>query len=531
LPDRHRLRALSLVAALVVAGVDAGSNDLSLIEAVRSGNRPAVTTLLRGKADVNLPEPDGTTALHWAAQANDVETARLLLKAGANAKVANRYGATPLSVAAINGNPTLVQLLLEAGADPNGIIADGQTVLMVAARTGNADVVRQLLDRGANVAAQEALLGENALMWAASENHGAVVALLLARGANPNARSKPLNFPKDRFGLEGVLTILPKGGWTPLMYAARDGAPDAARALIEGGAEIDAADAEGTTALIRAIQNAHYDTAVVLIERGADVDLADTVGMGPLYAAVDMSSLGEVFGRPPRRVRDRHTVLDLITRLLERGADPNAVLKASTLQRAHTPGDPALGAGATPLMRAAKHGDHKAVALLLEAGADVSLAARGGTALMYASGLGRGQSAFAEDVGAEPDFLETVKLLLARGAEVNAANPQGGTPAHFAAQAGFDTVIQLLAQHGAALDVPDKQGRAPADLARGVGVRGRAGGPPIIHADTAALIERLLVQQGKPVPPPATEQPAPGRRGGPPPAGPPASPATAPVQP
>jgi ankyrin repeat protein len=490
-----RHRALVLVVALLAAGVSASSNTATLVEAVRSGNQEAVRTLLRGRVDVNAAEPDGTTALHYAVQGDDLETVKLLLKAGAKAAAVNRHGSTPLALAAVNGNAAMVALLLDAGADANTVVSKGQTVLMTAARTGNAAAVQVLLDRGANVAAQEELLGENALMWAASENHADVVALLVKRGADPNATSKVLSFPKDRFGLEGVLTILPRGGWPALMYAARDGGDRAAAALVDAGASVNVADAEGTTPLIRAIQNAHYDTAAVLLEKGADPNLVDSTGMGALYAAVDMNTLGEVYGRPARKVNDRHTALDVIALLLEKGADANARLRAPTLTRAHTPGEPTLGDGTTPLMRAAKHGDHRAMRLLLAKGADVSAAQRsGGTALMFACGLGRGTSAFAEDVGVEADMFKAAQLAIEHGADVNLANGQGGTAAHFAAQSGFESVIALLAQHGARLDVKDKQGRVPADLARGVGVRGRAGGPAILHPKTAELIEKLLAR-------------------------------------
>jgi ankyrin repeat protein len=311
-------------------------------------------------------------------------------------------------------------------------------------------------------------------------------ALLLARGADPNARSKALTFPKDRFGLEGVLTILPPGKWTPLMYAAREGAAHAARALADGGADLNAVDPEGATALLRAIMNGHYDTAAVLIEHGADPNLADTAGMAPLYATVDMNSLGEVYGRPPRRPTDTHTAFEVERLLLEHGADVNARLKTPTLTRAHTPGDPVLGEGATALMRAAKHGDYRSMQILLDHGGDVSLKQKNGTtALMLASGLGRGQSAFSEDVGTESDLFKAAQLAVMHGADVSLVHDSGNTALHYAAQSGLNSVVTLLAEHGAALDVKDKNGRTPADAALGVGSRGRAGGPAIVHQDTA----------------------------------------------
>jgi ankyrin repeat protein len=494
----RRARAVLVGVALLASIVGIAGDAVRLIDAVRAGDRDTVRGLLRAKVDVNAAEADGTTALHFAVQANDIETTRLLLAAGANARAANRYGSTPVLVAATNGNPALIEMLLAAGADSNTTAAKGQTVLMTAARTGNAAAVKVLLDRGANVAAREELLGEDALMWAASEDHADVVALLLARGAEPNARSKALTFPKDRFGLEGVLTILPPGKWTPLMYAAREGAAHAARALADGGADLNAVDPEGATALLRAIMNAHYDTAAVLIEHGADPNLADAAGMAPLYATVDMNSLGEVYGRPPRRVTDTHTALQIERLLLEHGAETNARLKTPTLIRAHTPGDPVLGEGATALMRAAKHGDYRSMQILLDHGADVSLKQKNGTtALMLASGLGRGQSAFSEDVGTESDLFKAVQLAVMHGADVTLVHDSGNTALHYAAQSGLNSVVTLLAEHGAPLDAKDKNGRTPADAALGVGSRGRAGGPAIVHQDTAALIKKLLDERAR----------------------------------
>jgi ankyrin repeat protein len=483
--------------AMVIAAITvAGGQSPNLREAVRSGNATAVRALLQKRVDVNAADADGTTALHWAVRGNDAETVRALLRAGANANAANSYAMTPLILAAVNGNAAITQALLDAGADPNRPASRGQTPLMTAARAGNASTVKALLDRGAKVDAREAVLGEQALMWAAAENHAEVVRLLLSRGADVKARSNALTFPKDRFGLEGVTTILPKGDWPALMYAARDGAPDAARALAKGGADLNLKDPEGTTALVRAIINSHYDTAAVLLEEGADPNIVDTSGMAALYAAVDMSSLGEIYGRPPRPVSDTHSVLDLIALLLQRGAEVNAKLKAATQMRNHTPGEGTLGDGATALMRAAKHGDYRAMEILLKHGADVTLKQRqGATALLFACGFGRGASAFAEDVGTEADLFKAVQLLVERGADVKISNDAGGTVMHFAAQSGFNSVVKYLAGKGAALDQKDKQGRTPVDVANGVGGRGRAGGPPILHKDTAALIQQLIAQQ------------------------------------
>ena len=483
---------IALVALLSVASLSAGPRESSLSEAIQAGDRQAIQKLLKDPAAVKATEADGTTPLHWAVRADDMETSKALLTAGANASAANRYGVTPLSLAAVNGNAGLIEALLAAGASANTVVSKGQTVLMTAARTGNPAAARVLIEHGADVNAHESQLGETALMWAASENQAEVVTLLASRGADINARSSTIQFPKDRFGLEGVLTILPHGNWTPLMYAARDGGVDAARALAKAGAEVNATDPDGTTALILAIMNAHYDTANAILEAGADPNITDKAGMAALYAAVDMSSLGEVYGMPPRKVNDTLKPTDVMSRLIAKGAVVDALLKSPTLQRNHTPGEGQLGAGTTPLMRAARNGDFAAMQILLAAGADPTLKQpRGTTALMMASGLGRGLGVFAKDYGTEADLRQAVELLVERNVDVNASTDDGITAIHLAAQGGLDSIVRVLAKAGARLDVKDKRGRTPVDMAMGVGGRGRAGGPPPVYERTAKLLKEL----------------------------------------
>ena len=242
--------------------------------------------------------------------------------------------------------------------------------------------------------------------------------------------------------------------------------------------------------------NSHYDTASVLLEAGANPNLTDKAGMGALYAAVDMSSLGEVYGLPPRKVKDTLTPADLMSRLIAKGAIVDARLTSATIQRNHTPGEPQLGAGTTPLMRAARNGDFAAMRILLDSGADPNLTQpKGSNALTMSAGLGRGLGVFAKDYGTEADLREATQLLLDRGVDVNHANDDGLTAIHLAAQAGLDSVVTLLAERGATLDVKDKKGRTPIDMAMGVGGRGRAGGPPPVYERTAALLKRLASER------------------------------------
>ena len=505
---------LALFAVALVSAGGLGDGDTALLEAVKSGDHAAVRSLLKQTAAINTAEADGTTPLHWAVRADDLESVQMLLRAGASAKGANRYGVTPLSLAALNGNAVMIEALLKAGADPNARLAEDQTILMAAARAGNPAAVKMLLDHGADVNAKERVLGETALMWAAMEDHADAIKLLVARGADINAQSDKTTFPKFKFG-DGIVartTILPRGGWTPLMYAARQGAMNAARALAESGADLNRTDPNGTSALVSAIINLHFDLAAVLIDKGADPNVAETSGMAALYAAVDMHTLAETVGRPNPKPHDTLDSPDIVKALLAHGARPNAKLVTPIMDRVHNDGnsDAALGDGATPLMRAAKQGDVTMMRILLDHGADPSLATkRGTTALMFSAsraGGFRGVGARAS----EQDAVAAVALCLERGAPINAVDESGQTVLHVAVASGPDSVVKLLAEKGADLFAKDQRGRTPLDVALGVGGGGRgrggpaagnvAGGdgqaapaqPPAANAGKIALLRQLM---------------------------------------
>ena len=221
---------------------------------------------------------------------------------------------------------------------------------------------------------------------------------------------------------------------------------------VDAGAEVNALDPDRSTPAIIATINGHYDVAAMLVERGADPNITDAAGMAVLYAAVDMNTLGEVYGRPGRKSTSTVSALELMKVLLDHRADQNAQLRSTTLQRAHTPGEPLLGEGTTPVMRAAKNGDAAAIRLLLAHGADPALPQRNHTtALMFAAGNGRGTGVFTKDIGTERDLMESVKVLVEHGVDVNAFNDNGQTAMHFAAQVS-DDIVRYLAAHGAKID-------------------------------------------------------------------------------
>lgn len=470
-----------------------------LVDAVKSGDRAAALKMIEQRVDVNTAEPDGTTALHWAVHRNDLDLVERLIRAGANAKAKNDYGATPMSEAAVLGNAAMIDRLLKAGADVESPNADGQTALMVAARTGSVEAARVLLKNGADVNAKEQWREQTALMWAAAQSQPAMVKELLAHGADPNARSKINGWERQVTG-EPRAIYRPAGGWTPLLYSAREGCVECARSLVEGGAGINMADPEEVSPLLLASLNGRFDTVAYLISKGANVNKWDWYGRTPLYAAVDLNTIPRG-GRPDQPSLDETTSLQVIEQLLAAGANPNAQLKLAPPFRniGNDRGlDGMLTIGTTPLIRAAKAFDAPAIQLLLAKGANINLPnTRGITPIMAASGLGsvdadtRGIYT-TEDV--QQRSIASLKLLMAAGGDVNSKEPgRGLTLLHEAARWGWNDVVQFLVDNGAKLDAKDNRGLTPVDSALGkAGGNSRGGARIDVHEDTAALLRELM---------------------------------------
>jgi ankyrin repeat protein len=477
-----RILAILLVLLAVAAGMRAAENDYRLIEAAKQGNKATIRALLKEKIPINTAATDGTTALHWVVRSDDIETTRLLLQAGANVRLADRYGITALRLAAENGSAAMIEVLVKAGADPNTTLPTGETALMTAAHTGKPDAVGMLLTHGAKPNERDNRFGETAMMWAAAENNAAAIRVLADGGGDLNAKSRLMDFPEFKFLTSGmVITALPKGGWTPLMYAARQGSLDAARALMEAGANPNLTDPDGTTATIIAIINAHFDLAAMLAEKGADLNVADSSGMTALYAAVDMHTLGPMLSRPAPKVTDKLDAGALVPVLLKHGANPDLRLKKPIIGRHHDSGDASMGEGTTALMRAAKSSDFEVIKSLLQGGANPSITQKDYSNMTMILLNGRG-------AGNEAAVLETIKLCVAHGLDIDSFNANGQTLLHLAVQRGNNSIVRYLAESGAKLDMKNKQGRTPMDLALGVGAgpggpvgpggRGARGGGP-----------------------------------------------------
>jgi len=487
------MRAL---ATLLFTGVfAAGIASAQIADAVEHHDAEALRSLLKQKTNVNAAQLDGTTALHWAAHWDDLETVNLLLRAGADPKIANRYGATPLSEAATAGNAPMIEALLKAGADPKTLTtADGETVLMTAARAGNVDAVKILLDHGADVNARENYKGQTALMWAAGERHPEVVKLLLAHGADWKVRSfdRPTKLPK----LSAASSVSPmaRGGFTAFLFTAREGDIESAKAMLDGGVDINQTDVDGATALVVAIMNKKYTFAKFLLDRGANPNLADDKGRAALYAAVDMRN-EDYSTLPNRKEDDPIPSLEIVKALLDRGANLNMALTKSLPGRSGMDsGDTSLGEGTTPLMRAAFSGDATVMRILLAKGADPKLTTKDGTtALMIAAGVGY-RDKFTR--GTEAEALESLKVALDAGLDLSQTSTRGDTALHGAANRGADTIVQFLVDHGGKLDAKNKQGFTPLDIALG---KNSMGALPVPHDSTVDLIRKLGGREGKDV--------------------------------
>ena len=523
-------RTISSAAALLLLATTSVGAASDVADAVQNGDTTAVRRLVTAKADVNAPQPDGATALHWAVYRDDLPTVDLLLKAGANAKAANSFGATPLSMAAETGSYAVVQRLLDAGADANERIADRDTVLMMAARSGSVDTIKLLLDRGAEVNATESSRGTTALMWAAAQGHAPAVQLLVDRGADVSAVSapawqdRPVRYgkatdPRPSQGRNQDLVVSqvgPRntrardgGGLTPLVFAVRANSLDSVRVLLKAGADVNQVTRYGWSPLLVATQNRYYQLASVLLDQGANPNLTNKGGWSPLYLAVDNRNIEGGDYPVPKADMDP---LEFIKRLIDKGANVNWRVQESTWYRTVFTSQWVHEDGATAFWRASQSSDLVVMKLLLEHGADPNIATNVGvTPLQVAAGIGWVEGVTYE--WSKDANVEAVKLLMSLGNDPNAQAQTGRTALHGAGHKGATRVIQVLVDAGAKLDLRDygqsgndAGGRLafhkylPVDYADGLIRIGTQSA--IIQPEAGNLLRKLMTERGMPIPPP-----------------------------
>lgn len=480
-----RAVAWSLATLLLTTSFSAQNQDTTLVDAAERQDWQTVSRLVAASADVNGTQADGATALQWAAHWDTLEAVDQLLRAGADVNAANDLGVTPMALACENGSAAVAERLLEADADANATLpVQGESVLMTAALTGNVDLVELLLNNGADVNARTITSGQTALMWAISENHVETVRLLLDHGADVRASSN--------------------GGFTPMLFAARQGNRASAEMLMAAGARVDAAG-EGQVPLVVAIERGRVPFARFLLEHGADPNVMMRNGDTPLTAALAIGGRQRGYD-PDAVVREPPDKLDLIRDLIASGADPNGQRgvplpgsrvfspdgQASGLDRGPTDPDnfgvARSWTGATPFWVAAHKADVTLMRLLIDAGADPMLTTDDGTtSLMVAAGLGHAGDRY-ERFWSFASALEAVTLLVEQGAEVDASNEAGFTALHGAAFVGADAVAQYLVEHGIDLNAQDFADRTPYRIAEGH----KGGGMSFVaRPSTAALLAKL----------------------------------------
>ncbi len=414
--------------------------------------------LLVGGADIDQPQADGMTALHWAVYYNQSELVEMLIRAKCNVNASTRYQVTPLAIAATHCETETVKWLLDAAAEVDARSPGGETPLMIAARTGNAVSIKQLLSHQASLEATDKS-GQTALMWAADAGNLAAVNVLVAAGADLNATTP--------------------AGFTAMMFAARDGQMAVVKRLIEAGVDVNVtvtpkakragerAAREGTAALIFAVESGHYELAMLLVTAGADPNdqRSDFAPLHVISWVRKPDSGDNPSGDPPPRGSGHLTDLEFVRAIVAAGADVNGKLTTHRGEKKAT-----LSAeGATPILFAAKTADVPLIKVLVELGADPLLPnADGCTPLMAAAGVG--VRAVDEEAGTEPEVLEAIDYLVSLGAEVNTVDKNKETAMHGAAYRNFPLAVTRLAEHGAdprVWDHKNKSGWTPILIAQG----------------------------------------------------------------
>jgi ankyrin repeat protein len=317
-------------------------------DAVMRQDLESVRALLAGGADVNAPQGDGMTALHWGAHLGDTRIIPLLVDAGANLRATTRLGRhTPLHVASRAGHAAIVTVLLDAGADPHALTTTSATPLHFAATSGNPDAVKALLDHGADVDAREPLWGQTPLMFAAAAARVEALAVLLSRGADPSltgtvvdisarnetdrldSRRRREQITARREGREIVPDPAASQPSPPQIDPAEPLSLDALAAAEAATIEADLQEEPEPLGFADLVGTHGGLTPLLLAARDGQIDAALTL----IDGAADINQVSAADGTSPLLIATINGHFDLAMRLLEMGADPRL----------------ASDAGATPL--------------------------------------------------------------------------------------------------------------------------------------------------------------------------------------
>lgn len=561
-----------LIGASATSGIVAArAADAPVADAAMRGDVEGVRTLVRGGADVNGAQGDGMTALHWAALNGDLKMMDVLIYAGAATEALTRVGAyTPLHLASSRGHAAAAARLLSAGSKPGPLTATGVQPLHLAAQAGDAATIAALLDRGADINGRDKTHGRTPLVFATAQGRLDAVKALLARGADVRIATTVIDYKarstadtqarqaRDRvlsaqlgrtvnsnfdindppppgqgggvgrggqvdpggaqqFGRGGrgpsdIDNIGKQGGFTPLHYAARDGFADVARALLDGGLDVNVAtEGDRSTPMVVALINGQYDLALAFLQRGANPNLTNDDGVGPLFATLNNEwALRTWYPQPTANSQQRASYLDVLETLLKAGADPNARTRSHIWYAAYNTGRMGVDfAGATPFWRAAYSLDVDAMRLLVRYGADPTIPSMtygaprrdedpsgmpaipaGGPHVPpfhAASGVGYGTSRVAQQHRHVPDgWMPATKYFLEElGVDVNSRDADGFTALHHAAARGDNAMIQYLITRGADVMAVNRAGQTTVDMANSPEQRTQP------FPETIALLEKL----------------------------------------
>jgi ankyrin repeat protein len=447
-----------LLLSLMTVTFAAGTSDVA--DAAARRDRAAVRALIQQKANVNAPQPDGATALHWAVYRGDRELADMLIRAGANPKAANREGITPLWLASVNGDAAMIVALVSAGADPNEAVVVGKTPLMAASRTGKVEAMKALIDLGANVNAKETLRGTTPMMWAADEGHAQAVQYLVERGADINARSN----------------AAPRGRGPALGKAN-----DPRKAVAAQGAALAAREASPELGALRALTEGQPAQQGQQNRQGQQAQAQQAPPRAVDEAAADGNDDGGGFGRGRQEVADGGGLTPLIY-----AARANAIDTVKTLLEAGVSVNQTTEYGWSALLVATQNRYYKLAAYLIERGADPNLTNKGGWAPLYLATDNRNIESGDYPVRKpDMDHLDFIKLLLDKGANVNHRvkdssetrtvftnqwlDENGATAFLRASQSGDLELMKLLLARGADPKIATVLGVTALQVASGIG--------------------------------------------------------------